>query len=524
MDAIFAGLAVAEYVSLSHDVSRRGARLPRFSLPSRLALLVAGTTLPLILFAGVITYQGYEKDREQAATRVVEATRSIRIVLDAELQRMVGGLQVMSLTNALRNGDFGSFRRIAHGFLEQYDGGVLLIADREGRQLFSSVTDDVANLPVRNNQDVVKKVFETGKPVFSDLFKGAVLNKSIVTVEVPVFRDGQVIYDISFSPPLSLFQKIIEAQRLGGAWTISIFDGKGINFARVPNPGETIGQRASPTLYAELFKSDEAKLRTVSLEGVPLITAFTRSGISNWTVAAGIAENTLVRPLWRNLAITASAGILLLLIGVGFAVRMATAIARGEALHVLLVEELNHRVKNTLAIMQAIAGQTFRSASPAERRAFEGRLGALSEAHNLLSDEKWLHAGIRDVVERVLRPYAMHGSKRIRMSGPDAPLSPPQAVTLSMILHEIATNAAKYGALANDSGTIDIEWKTLDQRSARMLQLIWRETGGPKVTVPERKGFGSQLIERGARDQLGGSAVTAYSEDGVTYTIEAALV
>ena len=484
---------------------------------------MAGTTLPLILFAGVITYQGYEKDREQASTRVVEATRSIRLVLDAELQRMVGGLQVMSLTNALRNGDFDSFRRVAQGFLEQYDGGVLLIADREGRQLFSSVTDDIAHLPPRNNQGVVKEVFATGKPVFSDLFSGSVLKKPIVTVEVPVFRDGQVIYDISFSPPLSLFQKIIEAQRPGSAWTISIFDSKGINFARVPNPAETIGQRASPTLFAELFKSKEAKLRTVSLEGVPLITAFTRSSISNWTVGAGIAESTLVRPLWRNLAITAAAGVLLLLIGVGFAVRMATTIARGEALHVLLVEELNHRVKNTLAIMQALASQTFRSASPVERKTFEGRLSALSEAHNLLSEEKWLRAGIRDVVERVLRPYVMLGSKRILMSGPDVPLSPPQAVTLSMILHEIATNAAKYGALANDTGTIQIEWKTFDQPRTRMLQLIWRETGGPKVTVPERKGFGSLLIERGARDQLGGSAVTAYSENGVTYTIEATL-
>jgi len=506
------------------DLSRRGARLPRFSLPSRLALLVAGTTLPLILFAGVITYQNYEKDREQAATRVLEAVRSIRIVLDAELQRMVGGLQVMSLTNSLRNGDFTNFRRVAQGFLEQYEGGTLLIADREGRQLFSSVTDNTASLPLRNNQEVVKKVFETGKPVFSDLFKGSVLNKNIVTVEVPAFRDGQVIYDISFSPPLSLFQKIIEAQQPSSAWTISIFDSKGINFARVPNPGETIGQRASPTLFAELFKSKEARLRTVSLEGVPLITAFTRSNISDWTVGAGIAESTLVRPLWRNLAITAMAGILLLLVGVGFAFRMAQAIARGEALHTLLVEELNHRVKNTLAIMQAIASQTFRSASPAERKTFEGRLSALSEAHNLLSDEKWVQAGFRDVVERVLRPYAMAGSKRVRISGPDVPLSPPQAVTLSMILHEIATNAAKYGALANDAGTIQIEWKTFDQPKARMLQLIWRETGGPKVTAPERKGFGSQLIERGARDQLRGRAVVDYVEDGVIYTIEATLV
>lgn len=484
---------------------------------------MAGTTLPLILFAGGITYFNYEKDREQAAARVLEAVRSMRIALDAEVQRMVGGLQVLSLTNSLRNGDFEGFRRVAEGFLEQYDGGVLLIADRDGRQLFSSVTNDASSLPLRNNLEMVKRVFETGKPAFSNLFRGSVRDSQIVTVEVPVFKDGQVIYDISFAPPLSIFQRIIEAQRPSAAWTISIFDGKGINFARVPNPEATIGQRASPTLFAELFKAREAKLKTVSLENVPLITAFTRSDTSGWTVAAGIAEATLVRPLWRNLAITAVAGAFLLLIGVGFAVRMATAIARGEALHTLLIEELNHRVKNTLAIMQAIASQTFRSASQGERRAFEGRLGALAEAHNLLSEEKWVHAGIGDLVERVLRPYATPANQRVRMSGPAVPLTPPQAVTLSMILHEIATNAAKYGALANDTGRIAIEWQTFERSNGQTLQLIWRESGGPRVVAPERKGFGTQLIERGARDQLGGSAVVTYADDGLTYVIECAL-
>ena len=94
-----------------------------------------------------------------------------------------------------------------------------------------------------------------------------------MTVEVPVIRDGEVLYDISFSPPIEIFQAMIEQQRPGQDWTISIFDGEGINFARVPNPQETIGKRASPSLYAEMFRTPEATLQTVSLEGVPLITS-----------------------------------------------------------------------------------------------------------------------------------------------------------------------------------------------------------------------------------------------------------
>src|SRR5207245_2892382 len=133
--------------------------------------------------------------------------------LDAEMQRMTGGLQVLALTDTLKNGDFDGFRRIAQGFLEQYSkGGVILVADRNGRMLFSSLTTDMASLPPRNNREIVEQVFLTKRPQYSDLFTGAAKKTEIVTVEVPVFRDGEVVYDISFSPPIEMFQKVLEGQ------------------------------------------------------------------------------------------------------------------------------------------------------------------------------------------------------------------------------------------------------------------------------------------------------------------------
>jgi two-component sensor histidine kinase len=494
--------------------------VPRLTLLVRLALLVAGTTLPLIIFAAGIVFHNYEQDRSDATQRVLETVRSIRLVLDAEMQRMTGSLQVLALTNSLRSGDFNAFRRIATGFLEQYgEDGVILVADREGRQLFSSVTDDTASIPPRNNRAIVDKVFTTKLPQFSNLFIGAVKKRMIVTVEVPVIRDGEVLYDISFSPPFELFQRIVEKQRPGKDWTISIFDADGVNFARVPNPQETLGKRAAPLLYAELFRAPEATLQTVSLEGVPLITSYTRSTLTGWTVAAGISQASLVAPLWRNLAITSVIGGLLLLTGLAFAVRMATTIARGETLHDLLIEELNHRVKNTLAILQAIATQTFRSATRAEREKFEGRLGALAEAHNLLSQVKWQGSELHKVIDRVLQPYLLSNPERIKISGPKVPLSPRLAVVLSMIVHEIATNAAKYGALSNDTGSVALDWEVTEENSKQKLRMIWRETGGPPVTAPVQRGFGSRLIERSARDQLGGEATVDFLPRGVVYTV-----
>jgi two-component sensor histidine kinase len=413
---------------------------------------------------------------------------------------------------------------MASGFLDQYGrDGVVLVADRDGRQLFSSATPDTASLPLRNNREIVEKVFATKSPQYSNLFIGAVKKRLIVTVEVPVLRDGDVPYDISFSPPVEIFQTIIDKQRPSQDWTISIFDGNGISFARAPNPQDTIGKRASPTLYAEIFREPEATLQTVSLEGVPLITTFARSTLTGWTVAAGIAEGSLVGPLWRNLAITSVIGGILLLTGLAFAVRMATTIARGETLHNLLIEELNHRVKNTLAILQAIAVQTFRSASKTEREKFEGRIGALAEAHNLLSREKWQGSELHELVNRVLQPYLLNNPERVRMFGPKVPLSPRLAVVLSMIVHEIATNAAKYGALSNDTGTVALDWEIIAENAGSKLRMIWAETGGPHVTAPVQRGFGSRLIERSARDQLDGEATVDFLPRGVVYTVACSL-
>src|SRR5262245_64713823 len=134
-----------------------GIFVPKPSLPVRLALLVAGTTLPLILFAAGIVFYNYKQDRTDATQRVLETVRSIRLVLDAEVQRMTGGLQVLSLTNSLRTGDYDTFRPIVHGFLEHYGrDGVVLVSDRTGRQVFSSITADVARPPPPTNLALVE--------------------------------------------------------------------------------------------------------------------------------------------------------------------------------------------------------------------------------------------------------------------------------------------------------------------------------------------------------------------------------
>ena len=155
----------------------------------------------------------------------------------------------------------------------------------------------------------------------------------------------------------------------------------------------------------------------------------------------------------------------------------------------LMVHELNHRVKNTLVTVNSIASQTLRGADPALRQVLEDRLHALAAAHDVLTSEHWDGAELHNVVAGALAPYGGEQSGRFQVSGPPLRLLPRAALALAMALHELATNAVKYGALSTDAleGRVELRWSTVDDG----LRLVWSERGGPDVVPPSRRGFGT---------------------------------
>ncbi|HLL39589.1 MAG TPA: HWE histidine kinase domain-containing protein [Rubrobacteraceae bacterium] len=191
----------------------------------------------------------------------------------------------------------------------------------------------------------------------------------------------------------------------------------------------------------------------------------------------------------------------------------------------LLINELNHRVKNTLATVQSIAAQSLRtSAVEAEVRSrIDARLIALSDAHNLLTEHNWEGATLNRVVEMALRPHRSDRYERFEVHGPEIHLSPKTALAIAMGLHELATNAIKYGALSNEAGQVRLRWEVDPPQGEQRLHMVWSETGGPPVTLPSRKGFGTRLIERGLAAELGGSVQLAYPTSGVVCTIDTPL-
>ena len=194
---------------------------------------------------------------------------------------------------------------------------------------------------------------------------------------------------------------------------------------------------------------------------------------------------------------------------------------RSEERLLLMVHELNHRVKNTLATVQSIISQTLRGAEPAMRRMLDGRLQALAAAHDVLTQESWQGADLDDVVTVALAPFGGRNHERFEVCGPPIRLAPRAALALSMGLHELATNAVKYGGLSPQmlAARVKLRWCTRGDR----LHITWREQGGLPVSPPARRGFGTRLLERGLGQDLAGTVTVAFPPEGLVCTIDAAL-
>jgi two-component sensor histidine kinase len=187
--------------------------------------------------------------------------------------------------------------------------------------------------------------------------------------------------------------------------------------------------------------------------------------------------------------------------------------------HLRLVNnELNHRVKNTLATVQALAAQTFKSADRAARDEFEMRLASLAAAHDLLTERGWGRVGLSELVTRSLRVF--QEADRWSAEGADADLSPKAIIALAMTLHELGMNATKYGAWSQASGRVEMSWRVGESGDERPLKMVWQERDGPPVVAPTGRGFGSRLIERGLSGELGGTSRLTFARTGVVCEIE----
>jgi two-component sensor histidine kinase len=189
----------------------------------------------------------------------------------------------------------------------------------------------------------------------------------------------------------------------------------------------------------------------------------------------------------------------------------------------LINEELKHRVKNTLAVLGAVAAQTFRDvSSKADLEKYQARLAAFGRAHDVLTAANWAAAPLQDVIRTALIPYR-GDEARFTVSGPPITIQSRQAFALSLAIHELATNALKYGALTAEVGRVSITWAAEDREGEQRFVFVWREIDGPPASEPTHVGFGSRLISRILPDDFGGSVEVSYGSTGFTCCLKAPL-
>jgi two-component sensor histidine kinase len=227
------------------------------------------------------------------------------------------------------------------------------------------------------------------------------------------------------------------------------------------------------------------------------------------------AENDSLRLLLEQAGIDAKA--LLAQAGIDAKEREAA-----DKLQKLILEELHHRIKNTLATVTAIASQSLRTATSIEhgQQAIEGRLIALGRAHDLLLQASWANASLADTVGGAIKPYESQGATRFSIDGPDIGITSSAVIALALTMNELCTNTTKFGALSVPNGRINVAW-TIDEQAQR-LKLTWTEAGGPAVDTPTRRSFGTRMMEALGR-QLNGQVLLAYQATGFVYTLDAPL-
>jgi two-component sensor histidine kinase len=538
------------------------------SIAWHLGLICLLLVLPATAFYGWILWQYAQAERARLVQQGLQLTLNMAEVVERELATISGTARLAASSPRLVEGelDVAGTQRTAAA-ISQSLGVDIVLRDPNGRQLVNTrLSPD--QIPTDRRLDVDRLAVETRQPAVSNLFSGAVTHSPLVAVVAPAFRPGtgELAYFVDLTIPAERIRDIMLRQPLGEGLYATVLDRTGRVIARTRAHDRYVGTEA--TSFMQGVKGREGLFPTISLDDVPILVQYTRVDGADWIVAVGLEEATLNAPVWRLVIWLATAGLCLGLLSIALAYAfgrritealksLATAASalgqdatvpvlqtpvdevnqvgavllgaarerrQAEESQTLMVRELHHRVKNTLATVQAVVSSTARTAETiAEfREAVTDRIGSLAKTHTLLVNNAWGGAALRDILWAELAPYET-GQGRVRLDGPELHVPDDVALAFGMAVHELTTNAAKYGSLSLPTGHLEVTWSVAGEGTERRLVLEWRETDGPPVQQPRRRGFGSMLLERVLGRQLQGDVSIDYLPEGLRVRVDAPL-
>ena len=533
-------------------------------------LLALAVALPFVLLTAGIMWQLANNERETRREAILFSTRTLMNAVDTVLSKQIAVAQMLATSPALAADDLLAFREEAQRAMSGLSGGWIVLANEGGQQLINLAPGATEPLPRRAEagMKIQRRALETGQVQISGIFNGAVLQSPTVAVELPVFRKEKPPVEIIIGMEPNVFLSLFEQWNLPDGWLAGLIDRDGNFIARSRNHTQTVGKPASDGLRAAALTAAQGWNEMVSLEGATIANAHVTSPLSGWVMGLAAEKSLFEAPIQDTILIAGLAGggttLLSLLLAIWSARRISRPIEQIEQgthalmlrraisfsntglpeadrtldalastarvfeqhdkerdereAHVrLIMRELSHRSKNLLAIVLAIARQTSRhttSFSDFESR-FNSRIQALADAHDLLVEQQWSGARIDDLVRAQLAAFGM---EKVNCCGEPILLKAEAVQNVALALHELATNASKYGALSAPAGQVNIDWaREAGAPGERDLRLTWRESGGPPVTAPSQKGFGCFVLERVTVNALGEGKLE-FNPDGLVWT------
>ncbi|KQY28944.1 histidine kinase [Caulobacter sp. Root487D2Y] len=535
----------------------------------RLLLMALSLVVPATIFMALLARAEFGESRARYERQLMATTRALVLATDRQIGQGQSVLQTLAVSPALISGDIPAFERQARAVVQGTDGWIVLL-DNE-RQLVNTRRPAGARPPKVGLSDLRWQTIRAGRASVSNLVlpKQADPVPPFVSIDMPVIVDGK-LYDLAYQQSPKAFSSIFAAQTIPPSWTASIVDREASIVARSKNVDRFLGRKVTEDIRKVMAHGNEGVTLSHTLDGTPSLSAFSRSSTSGWSFIVGVPRTELSRANWSSVGWLTAASLLLLVIGAAVALAVsrdisasvrglgadAKAMAAGEEIALfpdrfreiaevraalqdaaaqlrareaeeqrahqrqqLMINELNHRVKNTLFTVQSLARQSLgRPADTPGLHAFNERLMALARAHDLLTQSVWEGADLKEILEETLEPYL----DRTVLAGPRVALTPNAALALSMVFHELGTNAVKYGALSLPEGTVTVVWH-VDPGAPHRLTLHWEERGGPTVSPPARKGFGSRLIAASLKADVAGEARVDYRPSGLVCVLTLSL-
>ncbi len=296
----------------------------------QLKRLVAAIIVPAVLAAGLLSAYSYNRQRTNVEQRTLETARALTQAVDRELASGRTALQALATSPYLDPdlANLAAFHRQASEAMPDLPGNNIVLSDASGQQLVNTLRPFGEVLPRHGNPAQLRSVFEAGEPVISDLYVGGVTRRALVGVDVPVRREGRVIYDMSMGFLPVRLGEILTRQNLPAGWVASIFDSHGTIVARTHDPARYVGQKGAAGLLERMTNSPEGQVDVQTLEGIPVVAVFSHSAVSNWSVAIGIPSAVLAAYLWKPLLLILGGTVVLLALGLSLAQLIGARITR----------------------------------------------------------------------------------------------------------------------------------------------------------------------------------------------------